>query len=130
MASPLAWGCIWHCDRGWILWKSACWKCAATRRVCPVRCLSLGFCPKDPEWRKHQKWICLLLLMDLVHPIAWHWKLSGKGGSWDKAKYQVNYTYALPVSKDPLQEILKADLSHIIAWIKGQIQLLTSLKVL
>lgn len=76
--------------------------------------LFLGFCPKDPEKRKHQKWIVLHLLIQLLHPIAWHWKFSGKEGSWEKAKYQVSYTHALLMSKHHLQEILKAGISHML----------------
>ena len=96
-----------------VLWKSAHWKCATTRRACPVQCLFLGFCPKDPEKRKHQKWIGLLLLIQLVHPIVRHWKFSGREGGWEKAKYQVNYTHALLMSKHPSQEIVKVDLTDV-----------------
>lgn len=63
--------------------------------------------------RKHQKWIGLLLLIQLLHPVAWHWKISGKEGSWEKARYQLNYTCALLMSKHPLQEIVKAELAYV-----------------
>lgn len=76
--------------------------------------------------KEHQKWIVLLLLIQLVQSVVWQRMFSGKDSSWPKGKYQVCYSHALLIELAPFSRNCKSGYLTYVVQMKEKMLLLVT----